>query len=510
MEIEFSEIFELNGALTSVIDQLSVKIARPFRIKANVIYDGKGVMLDTFDSVLQQADRSLIQYQKNIILFDEELNLIITQPVLEDWRFTRELTHGAVKQRLKDVSPPLRAYTAIADFNFCISQLMLLDDGNKTHSCVYAYTFNNRKKTKCVTVVQSQQGYESGHAMVVDNLATTDLATEIQRFKLYSFFNKNTDIYCSKPHFAITSDAHAIGAVNELIKTFIQIARKNEAGIIHDVDTEFLHDYRVSMRKVRSALSLFKGVYDRNDITEIRHVFSKIMKTTNHLRDFDVHLCDQDAYFSILPRPQHDGLKMFFDIIAHDRNIEQNHVAHFLMSHDYESSLAEIELKFKHSDRIREGPLAHDYAADVACSYIWKRYRKICEFSRSINSDTSKETVHKLRIQCKKLRYLMEFFKCLFPEDQIGPLIKSLKILQDNLGRFNDLTVQQISLQHRLREHSNNNHCEMKLVDSVSTLITVLDQQQSKERHEIIDHFSVLDSPEIRTCFKTLCKKRTA
>ncbi len=66
--------------------------------------------------------------------------------------------------------------------------------------------------------------------------------------------------------------------------------------------------------------------------------------------------------------------------------------------------------------------------------------------------DTEDEVVHQLRINCKKLRYLMEFFAPLFPENEIKTLIKALKLLQDNLGNFNDYSVQQIFLRQVLNE----------------------------------------------------------
>ena len=56
------------------------------------------------------------------------------------------------------------------------------------------------------------------------------------------------------------------------------------------------------------------------------------------------------------------------------------------------------------------------------------------------------EDLHNLRIDCKKLRYLLEFFTSLFPKTQMKLLIKQLKQLQDNLGDFNDLSVQQARL----------------------------------------------------------------
>jgi CHAD domain-containing protein len=56
--------------------------------------------------------------------------------------------------------------------------------------------------------------------------------------------------------------------------------------------------------------------------------------------------------------------------------------------------------------------------------------------------------LHRLRIDCKKLRYLLEFFISLYKADDTARIIKPLKRLQDNLGTFNDLDVQEHALLH--------------------------------------------------------------
>jgi CHAD domain-containing protein len=54
--------------------------------------------------------------------------------------------------------------------------------------------------------------------------------------------------------------------------------------------------------------------------------------------------------------------------------------------------------------------------------------------------------VHQLRIECKKLRYLMEFFAELIPAEAGAVMLKMLRRLQNRLGEFNDASVQQQSL----------------------------------------------------------------
>jgi CHAD domain-containing protein len=91
-------------------------------------------------------------------------------------------------------------------------------------------------------------------------------------------------------------------------------------------------------------------------------------------------------------------------------------------------------------------PHAHRPVAMVARERIWKLFTKVLKRGRRTDRKTSPETLHRLRIDCKKLRYLMTFFQSIFPSGALRPLIKELKNLQDNLGDFNDLYVQRAAL----------------------------------------------------------------
>ncbi len=65
---------------------------------------------------------------------------------------------------------------------------------------------------------------------------------------------------------------------------------------------------------------------------------------------------------------------------------------------------------------------------------------------KALTDDSPASAVHELRITCKKLRYMMEFFKSLYPAAEIDELTGALKELQDNLGDFQDYEVHRVEL----------------------------------------------------------------
>ena len=61
----------------------------------------------------------------------------------------------------------------------------------------------------------------------------------------------------------------------------------------------------------------------------------------------------------------------------------------------------------------------------------------------AIDDDSPAEDYHELRKRGKELRYLLELFGApLYPGEVVKPMIKSLKSLQDVLGRHQDREVQ--------------------------------------------------------------------
>ncbi|MDP1592616.1 MAG: CHAD domain-containing protein, partial [Gallionella sp.] len=113
--------------------------------------------------------------------------------------------------------------------------------------------------------------------------------------------------------------------------------------------------------------------------------------------------------------------------------------------------------------------------------------------------------VHALRIHCKKLRYLMEFFSPLFAKPEFKDLLRPLKHLQDNLGLFNDYSIQQISLQDFLRQANDwANDTKLHVAQSVGALTAVLHLRQIEERAKIVDSFALFNSLQTQSTFREL------
>ena len=113
-----------------------------------------------------------------------------------------------------------------------------------------------------------------------------------------------------------------------------------------------------------------------------------------------------------------------------------------------------------------------------------------------------------MRIDAKKLRYLLEFFASLYPPKELAGLIRELKKLQDNLGEFNDLSVQQAHLIQIASELPLEDAATAKALVATGALVERLAQEQDRVRSEFAAEFQRLRvEHEPQALSRTLCRQ---
>ena len=85
-------------------------------------------------------------------------------------------------------------------------------------------------------------------------------------------------------------------------------------------------------------------------------------------------------------------------------------------------------------------------------------------------------------------------------------MIKALKRLQDNLGRFNDYSAQQIALQEFLDQQlQGNKKVSPKMIEAIGALVALKHQMQLKERAQVMESFANFHSEETEQLIHDLC-----
>lgn len=281
----------------------------------------------------------------------------------------------------------------------------------------------------------------------------------------------------------------AAPALKRVLRALHEIMRLNEDGVRRDLDVEFLHDFRVAVRRTRSALGQVKHVFPVADLKRFRAEFDWLGQATNELRDLDVHLLGlQD---------EHVELPALAEALRRQRESERRRLIADLDSERY-TALA------RDWDRFLATP-AEDAPAEqvrnvrrpireIAVERIRRAQRRVIERGRSIEVGSPREELHRLRIDCKKLRYLIEFFASVLDETAVNKLVKALKRLQDRLGALNDLAVQRGTLQRIAQETRGAGSCGEGDAVAIEARISQLDIREHEERERFATAFREFDS----------------
>ena len=138
--------------------------------------------------------------------------------------------------------------------------------------------------------------------------------------------------YNGKIEVELTAAMPARSALVAILLRLLDTLEANVAGAIRDIDTEFLHDLRVSVRRTRSALKLGGHLLPDGLADEYRPEFKWLGDLTTPTRDLDVHLLTFDAGAAALTSASPADLAPFHDYLVERRTREQRRLTRALRS----------------------------------------------------------------------------------------------------------------------------------------------------------------------------------
>ena len=256
--------------------------------------------------------------------------------------------------------------------------------------------------------------------------------------------------YSAKLAFTFEPDMRAEHAVRTILAFLLDIVRQNRPGILHDIDTEFLHDFRVAVRRARSLLGQLPKVLPVRLTKKLRTDLSFLGSLTNHLRDLDVLLLQQADYLAAVPPDLRPDMEPLFRAVQHERYATHHRLVEALNTPQSEAILQRWESAT--TETKARGPQAeHKLAKLVRKAIRGQCQRMLTATPPDTLRDSAPEQLHRLRIACKKLRYMFEFFASAFPQEMTAEPVRRLRVLQDVLGQLNDLDVQRQMLRNLAR-----------------------------------------------------------
>ena len=271
---------------------------------------------------------------------------------------------------------------------------------------------------------------------------------------------------------------------------FLQEVRDNLPGTIGDVDTEFLHDVRVAVRRTRSLLKLGRPALPAHVREAWEPQFKWLGDLTTPVRDLDVYQLGLPEMAGWLVAASAADLEPFQAHLARRRAADRRTLLRALrgarlrrLLDDWAGELSAL------ADSARSADGAAWSAGALARANVARAHRRVVRGGTSISDSSPPEDLHVLRKRCKELRYALEMFAPVLDDAQVAKAIKDLKSLQDVLGRFQDSEVQRMTL-HGFAQEMVADGAPAEALLAMGELMSHLYAEQQRARAEFATAFA--------------------
>lgn len=218
----------------------------------------------------------------------------------------------------------------------------------------------------------------------------------------------------------------------------------SQAAAYEGADPGGVHQMRVALRRLRAALSAFKSFIAEETSDSFKERARWIAGALGPARDWDVFLSDilgpaessapDDPIYKVLRgaarkarQDGYSGARSAMDSVDYTRFVLE--LAEWIERAGWREGVSR-----KQTAKLA-GPLR--MRAD---KFLDKRYRRVLGDGNKFEQ-LSTEQKHRLRIALKKLRYAGDFFRSLYPKDQVKPFRRPMRDMLDELGHLNDVAV---------------------------------------------------------------------
>lgn len=247
------------------------------------------------------------------------------------------------------------------------------------------------------------------------------------------------------PEVPVTAEMPTEEAIRTVCRSCQRHLLENEIPLREDRDPEAVHQMRVALRRLRSALSVFKEMVTNDETEALKTDLKWLTGELGPARDTDVFIAEVLEPVR-QARPREDGLD---DLI---KRFEARNAEH------YKTALAAVDSRrftalmlriggwieggsWRRPDEAAGATRLEEPVGGVAASILAKHHKKVLKKGKRF-TQLDPHDRHRLRVYIKKLRYASEFFGDVWGGGKkVKNYVKALKTLQDDLGDLNDIAV---------------------------------------------------------------------
>ncbi|EDP65638.1 hypothetical protein BAL199_02399 [alpha proteobacterium BAL199] len=236
-------------------------------------------------------------------------------------------------------------------------------------------------------------------------------------------------------------------ALRVVLLALLDTVERRRAGVIADIDCEELHELRVAIRRIRSILSLLRTPEPDARLDHARETFAWLGRVTGPTRDLDVHILAWRAHRRQASPDDAAALEPLGRFLMDERAKAHAALARTLSTRRLDTALARWRRALSGNGATwTRYEVLRQPVGDLAGRRILKLYRRALREGTGITPATPAESLHALRKTMKKLRYVIEIVREVYPTRRVRAVLQTLRQLQQVLGDVQDMEVQAAAL----------------------------------------------------------------
>ena len=413
-------------------------------------------VLDTFDGRVRKAGARLRRTgvdEAAIVAWQPSdgrasLAVRVTQPV----NFVWDLPAGPLKQELAPVIG-VRRLLPQADAEEHGSLFDILDERHKTVARLRIESGQVRRPAPrsawqplpTIVTLTGLRGYEGAYERLKPVIESRPGLTSCPA-GVESVLLQHAGVAGNAPTLEIdlAPDVRAEAGARAIHRALVGILLANEPGLRADLDTEFLHDFRVALRRTRSLVRQLKHVFPADVVEHFSVEFAWLGQLTGPARDLDVLVLTLRDQTGHVPPA---NMNAVLEFLGQEQARARGTLLEALDSARYRTLLADWQQFLSRPLALTSAaPDARRPLADVVAHRAWRLSRRMTRSGAAIDEHTDPASLHEMRILAKKLRYLVDVTSSFYDADALDHVVSALKKVQRVLGDFNDAQVQEIRL----------------------------------------------------------------
>jgi CHAD domain-containing protein len=286
---------------------------------------------------------------------------------------------------------------------------------------------------------------------------------------------------------SFSASASASSAMAAVLLHVLDVLAANVDGVVRDLDTEFLHDLRIAVRRTRSGLALAGDALPAGLVARFGDEFKWLGRLTTPVRDLDACLAGlAETALAIAPADA-DALEPVRSFLERRRHAVWPELAAGLQSPRFAALLTDwraalLAVPSQHVDGERT-------VAQLATARITRGYNRVLKLGKAITPSSPADDLHELRKRGKELRYLLEYFAPIQPPPAHRAMIKELKSVQDCLGRFQDSQIQREAITALGEQLAVDEAVSAPTLRAIDQLAAGLDVQERNARNDFTKRF---------------------